>query len=398
MKLINRNQLALFEEVFLKKRKERNDKITLLEDYIYFLSLKYKKIPQFPVVVILHLTDRCNLNCVHCYKKYVAKWVPKSEELSLKEYKKLIEELANYGIVRVVLTGGEPFLREDLVEIISCIKKNGLIYALTTNGTIIDEKVLEQISTVSSKYDSIQISIDTLKKGNIRPVNIETIRQNINMMRDYSIPIVANMTLTSLNYNEMLDVYMFCEEMGIKNLIYSPFFVTSQNKALFICDIEDFIKKHYEVLVYAKSKGYPVKILQDGFGVATPFWQMIKTQINPSIDIPTFICRAGINYCDISPNGSVFPCPFLEFPEFIIGNIREKSLYELWNRSSSRWNVLRKKVLYTNKTGQCKLATKCRKGCSAQSYHIYGKIEKCDPRCIFIHDSPLWRNCYEDKG
>jgi len=103
----------------------------------------------------LFLTTRCNILCPYC-------WIPTKErpELSTTQWKQVIDKLAGWGVVHFSLLGGEPLLREDLEEIVSHISSKGRVATVTTNGMLLPDDRLENLSR-SGLY-TLVVSLDRL--------------------------------------------------------------------------------------------------------------------------------------------------------------------------------------------------------------------------------------------
>ncbi|MBN1591623.1 MAG: radical SAM protein, partial [Candidatus Coatesbacteria bacterium] len=110
-----------------------------------------------PVYVIYEVTDRCNLKCRMCS---VWRRANRSEELALDQIEVLASRLRDMGVVVVSLSGGEPFLREDLPEIVKIFRRKGLVTRLMTNAVEVDEDRIR--SVVEAGIHSVSISLNTL--------------------------------------------------------------------------------------------------------------------------------------------------------------------------------------------------------------------------------------------
>ncbi len=107
-------------------------------------------------VVIWNLTRRCNLTCKHCYALSADHHYP--GELSLAEVETVMQDLRAYGVPVLILSGGEPLLRDDLFEIAARAQALGFYTALSTNGTLIDSAMARRIA--AQNFDYVGISID----------------------------------------------------------------------------------------------------------------------------------------------------------------------------------------------------------------------------------------------
>jgi heme d1 biosynthesis radical SAM protein NirJ len=115
-------------------------------------------------VVIWNLVRRCNLTCKHCYSISADKDFP--GELSTDEVYAVMEDLRAFGVPVLILSGGEPLLRADIFEIARRAKALGFYTALSSNGTLIDEPMVEQIAAVG--FDYVGISLDGIAETHDR--------------------------------------------------------------------------------------------------------------------------------------------------------------------------------------------------------------------------------------
>ncbi|MCK5567049.1 MAG: radical SAM protein, partial [Actinomycetia bacterium] len=117
----------------------------------------------------LSVTDRCNLRCKYCMPGEGIRLAGKSELLTYEEILKIVRILGELGIRKLRLTGGEPLLRDDILELVSGLAKLKDIesISITTNGILL-EKYLEKL--YRSGIDSINISLDSPDRGNYREI------------------------------------------------------------------------------------------------------------------------------------------------------------------------------------------------------------------------------------
>lgn len=107
-------------------------------------------------VVVWNCTRACNLSCSHCYAS--AKYTPAPDELSGDEARTLLDDLAAFGVPAVLLSGGEPLVRPDLVDLVAYGRSLGLRFTLSSNGTLIDDDTAARIAAAGVVY--VGISID----------------------------------------------------------------------------------------------------------------------------------------------------------------------------------------------------------------------------------------------
>ena len=156
-------------------------------------------------IVFWNITYQCNLKCIHCYIKALAKRDP--NELTTEEAKRVAEEIAEIGIPLVVFSGGEPLVRSDFWEIIEPMAgKQRPKLSLSTNGTLITRDVAEKLVSYQFKY--VGISIDSIKPewhDKFRGVSgaFEAAVRGIKHAMELGIDVGVRTTLTKYNIEEV---------------------------------------------------------------------------------------------------------------------------------------------------------------------------------------------------
>ena len=113
-------------------------------------------------IVVWSCTRRCNLRCIHCYAdSYDEDY---SGEMTTEEAKSFLRDLSDFGVPVILFSGGEPLLREDIFELAHFAKELGIRPVLSTNGTLITDRVIEEISKVG--FGEVGISIDGIGDRN----------------------------------------------------------------------------------------------------------------------------------------------------------------------------------------------------------------------------------------
>ena len=142
----------------------------------------------------LAVTDRCNLRCFYCMPEEGIRYLPKKELLSFEEIERMISLMAEMGITKIRLTGGEPFVRNDIMKLIRRIKSIPGIETihLTTNGVLTAKHVPELKGLIAS----VNLSLDTLDKERFKKITFrdefDSVLETFHALVKSSIPLKIN--------------------------------------------------------------------------------------------------------------------------------------------------------------------------------------------------------------
>jgi AdoMet-dependent heme synthase len=319
----------------------------------------------FDFFVQLHLTERCNLKCKHCYQ--TGKDV---DEMSLSEVIDAINEISEtlddwreaYAIdfsPSFNVTGGEPFLRSDLYEILSEMRTKGFDSYLLTNAILIDGKKAKDLFSLGVK--GVQVSIEgpediheTIRgKGSFS----ETLRGVRNLL-DSGLTVTLNVTLSSLNAGFFMEIIELAVNLGVHKLGLSRLVPLGRGGAMLDAMLSSGKVKELYKKIFSMDTG-KLQIVT-GDPVAS---QSAVERSDDRGNVPLGGCAAGVSGLTILPDGVIVPCRRLCIP---IGNIRIDSFREIWS-ASGVLEALRDRSKYHGKCGRCRRWADCR-GCRAIAY------------------------------
>lgn len=179
-----------------------------------------KRNPPGPVV-IWNLIRRCNLTCKHCYSISADRDFP--GELSTTEVFTVMDDLKAFGVPVLILSGGEPLLRDDIFDVSQRAREMGFYVGLSTNGTLIDEHNIERIATVG--YDYVGISIDGLRETHDRFRRLagafDSSMRGIRLCHAHGIKVGMRFTMTQDNAHELPQLLTLMEREGIDKFYLS---------------------------------------------------------------------------------------------------------------------------------------------------------------------------------
>lgn len=182
-------------------------------------SLSYKKLNRFkPHKAYLHLTQRCNLNCLYCYNKNN---LGKNEEISTEQWKMIIRELKNRGFDYIVFTGGEVTLRNDYIELAKYVHNLSMELHILTNGT---HKIPKEVFEYAT---SIEISVDNMNEESNAKLRLGSNRYKvIDYISGYSFrdkrKIVIKTVVSKNNQDDIKKMKEKLKSIGITNFMFMP--------------------------------------------------------------------------------------------------------------------------------------------------------------------------------
>jgi MoaA/NifB/PqqE/SkfB family radical SAM enzyme len=332
-------------------------KTTQLATRIFSGFLKYKIGRPSPLFASYNVTGRCNMECGFCEW-----WKNEIPELGTKKALAVIDSVCNLGISFFDFSGGEPLLRKDLFTLAKRVSSFGCLVSMNTNGTLLNEKNVRQISEV---FDTVVVSLDGPKNVHdiLRgvPGTYEKAVNAIELLKENGLRTGINCVVTPTNI-KVLPKFI---ENFLKNIDffqvqpihpYPPFSENIPEET----DITEFVRflleiKHANPGILA----VPTEFIK-GFG---PYFK-IKSQK---------ICHAGDLYVAINPGGKLLACPARS--DILLGNILDTSVCSLiQNKKNKEW----KKV------------TEC-KGCWLECT-VGVSMLLSNPLVEFSNLLSLWRN------
>ncbi|MFH1850293.1 MAG: radical SAM protein [archaeon] len=172
-----------------------------------------------PYTVTITLTSRCNLRCLMCDH-----WRAECAEPTLSEVKGYIDQISEWDIPEIELSGGEPFVRKDILGIIDYATQKGIGMNITTNGTLFSEKNMRRIA--GSNVKRLQISLDGATSevhDRIRgvPGTYEKVMKAVGFFRG-KIPVNATTVIMSHNLNQLVELYHLTKRLGFSSITYQP--------------------------------------------------------------------------------------------------------------------------------------------------------------------------------
>ncbi|MBO8170082.1 MAG: putative heme d1 biosynthesis radical SAM protein NirJ2 [Thermoanaerobacteraceae bacterium] len=325
------------------------------------------------MLVSWNTTNQCNMFCDHCYREAGAK---ADEELTTEQGKQLIDEIIKAGFKIMIFSGGEPFMREDIFELVDHAVKGGLRVVFGTNGTLITRDIARRLKGLGVMGVGISLdSMDKEKHDNLRKYKNawdEAVRGMENC-KAAGLPFQIHTTVMEWNDHEIEDITDFAVEIGA--VAHHIFFLVPTGRAKNI-EEESLRAEQYENLlerILRKQQEVDIELKP----TCAPQFMRIARQMGMNLRFGRG-CLAGTSYCIIGPRGDVQPCAYLPLH---IGNVKEVPFSELW-KNSPVFQELRT-MNYKGGCGKCAYKKICG-GCRARAYYYHDEDYMAEePWCLY---------------
>jgi len=305
-------------------------------------------------------TLRCNLSCVHCGSD--CRKVSHSSEMPLADFLKTIDSIAPHvepNKTMIVLTGGEPLMRNDLEQCGQALYDRGFPWGMVTNGLLFNKKRFIKLEQAGLR--SITVSLDGFEEShNLMRGHNESFKNALNAIQiiaqsNFDIKYDVVTCVNQWNFNELDTLKQFLIKTGVKAwrlFTVFPIGRAAENKNLQL-DAVQF--KHLFDFIQKTRKEDRIKTSYGCEG----FLGNYETEVRDNF----FFCRAGVNIGSILADGSISACPNLR-SNFIQGNIYKDDFMNIWN---NRYQVFRNSSWL--KQGEC-AGCKYFKYCKGSGMHL----------------------------
>lgn len=333
-----------------------------------------------PFLVALNLTRRCNLKCAHCYLDAGVLKDGGRDELSTEEALSLIDQIAALSNeTMVVLTGGEPLLRPDILDLARRASAHDLMVVIGTNGMLLGSERVAALMAAGVR--AAGISVDSLKPDyhdSFRgaPGAWAKTMAGIDNCRRGGLMFQVHFSVTDDNAHELDDMIAFCRSAGAAVLNVFFLVCTGRGESVTNVSAETYERVLHRVAEAARDEEELVVRAR-----CAPHFKRMALELDPPLPVTLAHgyeaggCLAGTRYARVTPEGAVTACPYIEEPA---GSIRKRGFADIW-RSAPMFEALRAPKL-EGRCGACEYAKLCG-GCRARPLARSGNLMGEDFLC-----------------
>lgn len=314
----------------------------------------------------LHVTQRCNLQCAGCYSLDDSRNA--SADLPTEQLLDFIGQLAICGVTSLFISGGEPFLRDDLTALVRCAKEHGIgTVTVITNGTCISREALDELAEFA---DSISVSFDGYSAEAtpyIRGVQrFNQLVDAVRLIQEASIPAHIIPTIHRKNVHDLPCYTSLAADLGV-----------TMNYSLLSCECGPDDALADLVPDEAALEALADELLALG---NAPVLSGAPVGLNLAVRTS---CGAGCREISVAADGTVYPCHMLQRREYALGSLLNEPLAVILEREAPRW---RSALDSANVEGcaDCRHQLLCGGGCRARSVYTSGNLTSRDSYCTFM--------------
>ena len=351
-------------------------------------------------VVVWNCTRQCNLSCIHCYAN--ASNQRSAEEMDTASGKAFIRDLAEFGVPVILFSGGEPLLRDDLFEMASLAREQGIRIALSTNGTLITEEIADRIRNVG--FAEVGISLDGIEPTNDRfRGNRGAYQAAIKGIRNcvaQGLRVSLRLTITRFNYEEIPAIFQLVEEEGVDRVCFYHLAYSGRGNSLQGEDISHSQTKSVVNIICEHTldlhrRGLPKEVLTVGNhadGVylylklkgqdaqrATKVLHLLETNGGNN---------SGIKIGAIDDQGYVHPDQF--WWHYSLGNVLQRKFGDIWMDTSEPLlrGLRNRKELLKGRCARCQYLALCNGNLRVRAEAVFGDVWAEDPAC-YLNDEEI---------
>lgn len=347
------------------------------------------RVTKIPITVRLLLTNRCNLNCSFCIN---ASGKSGRNELNTEEWLEVFEELRELKVFKVLLSGGEIFLRKDIFELLTALKSNRMHQiSILTNGSLLNSNSAGKLKELNIK--NVAVSLDGMESKHDEIRGTGAFKRSVDGIKALiEAGIVPQVSFTPVrsNYTELDALADMCHSLGVRLLVVNT--LTPEGR----CDeiYNDMVLRYPEEVgavvktVKDKRELYPEMKIECGLD----FYYYLPESFNACKDSTSTEkrtrylkegCGAASTSCTVTAEGDIVPCEGLV--KFVGGNVRSNSIDEVWNAEVFRGirDLGKVSTSEIEVCSDCKYNVLCNAGCRGMAFNMTGNLRAPDYLCPY---------------
>lgn len=351
-------------------------------------------------VVVWNITRRCNLSCVHCYSDSACQFY--DGELDDAECRAVIDDLAEYGVPAVLLSGGEPLMRPQLLDLAAYARGKGLRLTLSTNGTLLSTHAATRIKDLGFSY--VGISLDGIGavhdsfRG--RTGAFDKAVQAFRNCRAVGQKVGLRLTLTRNTVNELERIFDFIEKEDVPRVCFYHLVYSGRGADLEVLTAEESrlaLDRIMDRVELWHKQGSPREVLTVDQPADAPYLLMRLRERDPegarrALELLEWngggANASGRGIGNIDSQGNVHPDQFWQ--SLTIGNVREKPFSRIWEETTDpvMAGLRAKPRPVTGRCAECSWFRLCGGGFRVRAWQRTGDPWASDPGC-YLFDSEI---------
>jgi 12,18-didecarboxysiroheme deacetylase len=349
-------------------------------------------------VVVWNVTRRCNLKCVHCYSH--SEDIDYTGELTKEQGIDLLNDLADFGVPVILFSGGEPLIRPDILDLMKHAASRGMRAVISTNGTLIDEKMARSLKQIGLSY--VGISLDGLEKTHDEfrriPGTYSRVMRAIRNCKDSGLKVGLRFTINKRNFHEIPGIFDLVELEKIPRICFYHLVYSGRGAQLIEEDLTHEETRRVVNTIMARTsrlhdKGMPVEVLTVDNHADGPFLYLKLLGENPEKAAQVIELlqmnegnNSGRGIGCVSWNGNVHPDQF--WRHLTLGNILDKPFSRIWTDPENEFlmKLKDKKSYVTGRCAKCKWLKICGGNFRVRAEAVYNDVWAPDPACYLTDE------------
>ena len=352
---------------------------------------KYGVSPGRGPIVVWNCTKTCNLKCKHCYasadnKKY-------NGELTLSESKKFIDDLKKFNVPALLFSGGEPLMKENILEILEQASKSKIRSTISTNGTLLDKDICKSLKKINLGYGGVSLEGIGSNHDEFRGVR-RAFDSSLRGIRN-CIEVGLRFTINKNNYKELEDMFKLIKEEKIPRVCFYHLVYSGRGNKMIDEDISKEETRQVLDLIIDKAVefGSDVEILtvDNHVDAVYTYLKSLERYKDKSDNILRLLKinggnRSGMAFANVDFYGNVHPDQFTWQHTF--GNVKEESFGDIWKNSNSEIlkGLRNRKELLKGRCSDCRWLSVCNENFRSRAEAVHNDFWAEDPTCYLADE------------